>query len=519
MPPCGAVGLLLLSALVAAPQERYARPDPYESSIRTLREAARLPSGAARSPALLALIALEDPDLRPLFQSLVQHPDRPVMQADAIVGIASADPNGTIDAFTLRQITDKELRSEVLKTLIGRGLIKPAEINQILRWPDGLLPEDSLFLVATLEREGAPWQPADLDPVAETTVAELRALRAILLLEKGDAKSWESLRQDIALMPKEDRNALLAALAPAVRSYRLEQSIGPLLRLAADRDIDPNVRAAVVGSALDLDAKAGMDVLRQEVDEDRSQPNLLRYCLLALVVSEKPGVDPELFKIFEGSGSKELDALAAAGVCSKGGAGCADAFKRVIDLGFRPAAEWCIQRASELSDTDPDLSRAVMNHVLDLAAQARDPRETIVLLAVKAAEELILLDPDSLRERLLNSPVPVPIIEAISLAMVDAAKPMSSRSDRSDPRADARREAAATLATSVRSKLARRYDSMALVAMARAGRPLSAQDLEQLGAIASGGGRVDEGIQVQAAWLYLKAHGRHQEAIARISPE
>lgn len=524
MMPLVGVAVLVTALGLSAPQDRYAVPDPFESNVRTMREAVRLPPGGSRNPALLALIQLNDPELRPLFQSLVQRQDRPVMQADAIVGIASVDPRATLDPFILRQVSDVNLRSEIIKTLIGRGLLKPAEINQILHWPEELLPEDRLFLVATLQREGAPWEASELDALADTKVSELRALTALLLLEKGASKAWDEFRPVIAGMSAEERSTLLGSLAPAIRAYKLKAAAPALLRLASDREVDANVRAAVIGSALELDPALGVTALRQEVEQDRSPRNITRHALLLLVSSEREGIDPAVYEVFADSGSREIDALIAAARCAHGGPECAAAFTTVIDLGIRPAAEWCMLRAEELAATDPDLSRAVMRHVLALGEQAKDPREPILLLAVRAATNLVELDPDHLRTLLLASSTPAPISEAIALALIEATDGQFSArntgtAEEREARAAARRTALTSLVRSVQGKLPRRFDSMATVALARTGATLPPAEVEHLGTIGAGGGRVDLPIQIQASWLYLKALGRQRDALARLAPE
>lgn len=496
----GAVVLSLLGATGAAGQDRYSRPDPFDASVRVLGDAVRLPPSGARNPAMLALIELKDPELKPLFQGLVQQKDRPVMQADAIVGLGLLDSRGTIDPFILRQIDDDRFRSEVLKTLIGRDLLKAPEINQILAWPDRLLPEDRLFLVATLQRQDQPWQSSALEPIVESTQPELRALALLLLFEHDDASAWEKLRESMASMTPQDRSTLLEALAPAIRSYRLRKSVTPLLRLAADRDVDPNVRAAVVGSALELDPPQGLAALRDEVSRDPSATNHRRYALLLLVVSDRKEIDPATFSVFDGSTAPEIQAFVAAGRCAPGGPKCDDSFCRVIDLGIRPAAEWCLLQAASWEDRAARVK--VMNHVLDIASLMNDPREPLLILAVKAAKSLLAAAPEELLRRALDPTVPTSVLESIMLALVDSASPE-----------------AAALASQVRGKLQRRYESMALVAMARGGASLTKADLDQLGLIAAGGGRVDDPIQVQAAWLFVKQLGRQRDALARLSLE
>lgn len=496
--PHAAVLAVLVTALAAA-QDRYGRPDSFEASVRTLGEAVRLPPTGARNPSLIALIEMRDPELKPLFQTLLQRPDRPVMQADAIVGMGLIDPRGTVDPFILRQIPSDELRSEVLKSLIGRDLLKAPEINQILSWPDQLLPEDRLFLVATLQRQKEPWQPDALDAIAESQQPAFRALAALLLLEQNQPEAWERFRaSSLALMTPEARTELLEALAPAIRTYGLTRAVGPLLRVAADRDIDANVRAAVIGSALELDPESGVAALRDEVQQDRTPVNLLRYALLLLVVSDQPGIDRDAFAIFDDIDLPEVRAFAAAGRCADCGPGCGERYTRVINMGLRPAAEWCLQQAAACSD--PAITGEVMNFVLDLAAQARDPREPILILAVRAARELIRVAPDDLLRRITDPASPAPVVESIMLALIDAAS-----------------DDAAALASRARGKLPRRFDSMALVAIARSGQPLTKADIDQLGVIAAGGGRVDAPLQAQAAWLHLKALARQRDALARLA--
>jgi hypothetical protein len=69
----------------------------------------------------------------------------------------------------------------------------------------------------------------------------------------------------------------------------------------------------------------------------------------------------------------------------------------------------------------------------------------------------------------------------------------------------------------VRGKLSQRGDSMALVAIARTAPELNPSELRELGRIGGGGGRVDEPIQMQAAWLYLKHAKKLAEAMPRLT--
>ena len=81
------------------------------------------------------------------------------------------------------------------------------------------------------------------------------------------------------------------------------------------------------------------------------------------------------------------------------------------------------------------------------------------------------------------------------------------------------RAAAARLGRQVLGKSGRRCDSLALLAIARTDEPLSREELDQLGVAASGGGRLDPALQVQAAWLFLRRSGRLDQALAGVFAE
>lgn len=488
---------LQASLPTAAAQDRYAKPDPFDACVLSLQRAVKPPPGGGRTPALLSLIELRDPELRPLYQTLLQRQDQPVLQADAVLGLAMTDPKGSLDPIVLRQIKDKALRSEVIKTLIGRDLLKATEINQILLWKDEILPQDRLFLVATLQRlEGAKgWQSSALADMGDTKVAELLALRALLLLEQGETQPWDDFGKELMQMTPAQRDTILSLVTPAVRAYRLNAAAGPLLRIATDREVNPNVRAALIGSVLDLDPPAGLAALRDEVSRDRSRSNLVRYGLLLLVVSDKAEVaDFDAVTLPE---EPELMRLADAGKAAKSGERFAESLSKLVDIGLRPAAEWAIAKAAARGGAE---GTTVLNHVLDLSAGARDPRDGVLVLAVRAAQALIPLDPDGLKQRLLSAETPMPTRDAIMVALVDAGTPE-----------------AAAIASSVRETLSRRFGSMALITMAKAG-SFPEELLPQLAVVASGGGAVEDALQAQAAWLYLKSIRRQKDALARVSP-
>lgn len=58
---------------------------------------------------------------------------------------------------------------------------------------------------------------------------------------------------------------------------------------------------------------------------------------------------------------------------------------------------------------------------------------------------------------------------------------------------------------------------MALLALAKSNTPLTDAEITELGSIASGGGKVDDSSQIQAAWLYLKYAKRDKDAVTQLT--
>jgi hypothetical protein len=151
----------------------------------------------------------------------------------------------------------------------------------------------------------------------------------------------------------------------------------------------------------------------------------------------------------------------------------------------------------------PELAKKVLFHLLNRRAQAkgiRNEEQISTLLAVQqllrmpqAHEELLSITLQNLNNNL-------ELVETIMSVVADSSN-----------------EDAAKFARSIRTKLPRHGDSLALLALAKASTPLTAAEVQELGSIASGGGKVDESSQIQAAWLYLKYSKRENDAIAQLT--
>jgi hypothetical protein len=70
----------------------------------------------------------------------------------------------------------------------------------------------------------------------------------------------------------------------------------------------------------------------------------------------------------------------------------------------------------------------------------------------------------------------------------------------------------------VRGRMAQRGESMALVSIAKTADTLTPAEQLELARIGGGGGRVEEPIQMQAAWLYLRHAKRLSKALPQLTP-
>ena len=195
------------------------------------------------------------------------------------------------------------------------------------------------------------------------------------------------------------------------------------------------------------------------------------------------------------AGDPLIEAIAAAGRAIASGTDATPALLALLDLGH-PAAMRAAMRAA--ADLESPQSARVYGHVID-GMESADPRKRAVFAdaALTAAERLFDIDRKALLERLDRAPDDGLTQQTILLALLEVRSPEAGEAVRR-----------------LRRIGSGRADSLALLVIARQAEELSAEEVYQLGVIASGGGLVSDVLQVQAGWLYLKLTGRIEQALA-----
>jgi hypothetical protein len=216
-----------------------------------------------------------------------------------------------------------------------------------------------------------------------------------------------------------------------------------------------------------------------------------------ILLSTGPAAPDSAYEQLASVGAEELiTRMIAAGKTISGGGDPSDSLADLLDLGHMKTTAWAMDYLEKLP---PEQASRVYAHLIDRLAGATVPQSDAVALAVQAASKLYEIKPDMVLERLSAAEDDSLLQQALLLGLFETKSP-----------------AVGQAAAALRRIGSGRADSLALLLMAKHSQPLTPQDIEQLGTIAAGGGRVSEILQVQAAWLYFKHTGQIETALAAV---
>lgn len=440
-----------------------------------------------------------DPGTEALFRAMVRN-SHAGPRVYGVLGTALISKKG-IDPDLMATITARDERAAIIREANITGLLRASPVSVILaqgNFSDAAM----LSLVAELDRRNEEWDPT---PVRALAVSNdpVAAGFAALLLRDGSAKNpsdsaaWDAFRARLLALPPAERNGTMRALVEATMIFELKSAAPPLLELARTENFTTDTRIGAIGMALRIDTPNGVAAWQDHVAANRSQTALVRAGLQLLASSDR-GIPPTAFDAIR-NGNQVLDAMADTGAAISGGKDPVDALIKLLDAGHPLSAEWALIRASELP---PESSGLIWKHLL---TRMDDPdpanRPTNVLIS-GLARELMKSDPTAvgaLVERVKNDPN---LVVAAMTGVNDSCV-----------------AAGADIARARRGSLPRAGEGLAVLIIARAGAPLSDNDLDVLGRAAAGGGDLDALRTLQAAWFYARARNKTNELIARIAGE
>jgi hypothetical protein len=467
------------------------RVDAYEASIRTLRRAVTFRNDGSHHAMLVSLRNLHDPALKPLFHRLAAA-DHWSIQIDGILGLAELEPTPRIDPFLVARLKSADDRTLIIKYALNAELIDLAQLQEMLEWKD-LQPLPRALLLAASSMMGRTPDPEQVAPLTEESDDAIAGLAACILRQGGDAKALETFATRLEGLNERQRSDALFELFRAIEQFRLDQCADFVVSHLQRADLEPAVVEAGLIALLALKPDAGVPLWEEKLGPDAGQSKRVRYGLLLLNAAAK--VPPATFDRIR-NGDRLLDRMADAGRAIAAREDVSDPLYALLELGHAATSAWAMSHAAKLP---ADAAAPFYLRIVDHLQNAESDRASIANLMIDAASRLIELDPEAIIERMARLPDDGLVQEALLLGL------LNSRSPRG---ADA--------AARVKRLGAGRADSMALLLIARHAPTLAAQDLEQLGRIAAGGGRVDETLQAQAAWLYLRHSKKTEEALTTL---
>jgi hypothetical protein len=483
--PCGLVLLLGLSAT--------AQPTPddfFDASLRHLRRTVMAQRDGSHLPRLFALRQLRDPTLQPLFYQLAHHEEWQV-QVHAVLGLAEIHTPHRIDPWLVTQ-TDPRAHEHLIANAIDMHLIGIEEIRQLLDWEE-LQPVPRLLLMGEAMLVGEPVDRDTLTRLAGGANDRVSCLASILLTRLGDESALSICGDRLEILPARDRRRHLLWMLEAIRQYNVIGASAWVMRLLEQPGLEEEVVYRALFTILALDPQAGLPLWRARLGPNPSYRDQVRYGMILLAAGEE--IPPSAYASLR-SEEELVRRIAATGRALSSGEDPSAELIALLDLGHLRTATWAMDTLRDLPD---DQAIPVYEHLIDVAEGARIGRSERNARAVEATARLFEIAPDRVAERLRRAKDDSPEQEVLLLGLFDSRSP-----------------AAGEAASRVRRIGAGRADSLALLLIARHAESLPGDDLRQLGMIAAGGGRVSEGLQVQAAWLYLKLTNRIDQALGRV---
>ena len=501
--PFAAAWLASANAAIAAntslwqssPAAPYGPVDPIEGATRQIRDAVNYRPDGWHHVLLTSLRQLGDPALRPLFQSLVQAPHW-TLQLDGILGLAELS-DGSVETFLLEQIEDPRERAAGIRAAISLDRVGIDETTAMLQWK-GLAPEDRLTILSTRVRRGGDAPIEELRQLVEHENPDVSVVAALLLADRLD-EAWQLDRaiERLDRLGPEARSRTTLVFAQEAERLKSPEAAAILAKLAVDERSDRSARLGCLAALLAIDEVAGVDLWADLFARETTGSGRLRAALLLLASEIR--LQPETISMLDGQGAV-LGSLASAARAIHACEGQGEALRAVLEGGHRLSVAWAM---TALLDQPIEVAAPFYESIIrDLVSRQLDP--SMLAVAIEATTRLASLDPARL----------APLVEAAARDDEAILEAMLVGILGTDDRA-----AAARLGRQVLGKSGRRCDSLALLAIARTDEPLSREELDQLGVAASGGGRLDPALQVQAAWLFLRRSGRLDQALAGVFAE
>jgi hypothetical protein len=467
--------------------------DPTEAALRILRRAVSVQRDGSHLPLLFALRQLHDPDLRPLFEKLLPS-EQWQIQVHGALGLAETSDDKTLDIEVLKSLAP-QAQDAAIATGLDLDLLSAGQLPQILAWPE-LQPMARLVALAelvSLEQAAPADQLRDLCMDDDVRVA---SLAAALLAQSGDSSALTSLRARLDNFPRDRKLETDAWLLDAIRRYRLTACADWVKQILDTPPVQSELAHRAVFTLLTIAPQAGIEAWKRQLAESPAMHHRVRYALILLGCSAS--VPTSVYDQLQVQRDEELLArIVSVGKALATKSDPVQAIIYLLDAQHMKSTEWAMEHTPKLPD---EQAARIYAHLIDRLADEKSDGEAVAL-AVRASAKLMTLDPEGVFARLGRAPDDGVQQQAILLGMFETDLPRAAEAARTVKR----------LGTG-------RADSLALLLIAKYSPALEQSDIDLLGKIASGGGRISEVLQVQAAWLYLKHTKQLDKSMTALFP-
>lgn len=482
-------GLRLVLATILVLSAPSADDRALQAAVRHLRRAVVPRRDGSHLLLLASLRQMRDPTLRSFFYELSQQGNS-LLRIHAILGLAEIDESGHIDPWLISQLDSPQARYAAIVNALQLNLIETAQMEELLGWDD-LEAQPRAELLARLVAEGKAVDRAALKRLADNPSLDIAGTAAVTLVELGDSSVFDAYRGRVGAAPRAEQTRHLREMFAAAESYGFTSALDWIAETVNDPQTAPEVKTQGIATVLALDPQRGVVLWEAALGSQPSYATCVRYGLLLLEAG--PSVPAEAYDRLP-RGDPLIERMAAAGRAVSSGENVAAALNALIDLGHTNTTRWAMTVVEEI---DGDQAKLVYEHLIDRVEGDPQRRDERAQLAHIAAAKLFEIDQDAVIERLNAAEDDSLTQQAILMGLLES-----------------KSEAAGEAARGIKRIGFGRADSLALILVAKHTKEPTVEELYQLGVIASGGGRVSEFLQAQAAWLYLKHTGKIEQALA-----
>lgn len=465
--------------------QNYVKTDPFDASISALQRGLRAGPDKNHHAVLLTLRKLRDPNMKPLFQRLLDSSD-PALQIDGLLALAEIK-DGPIDPFLLKQFSPRD-RMIAIIAAIDLELLDARSIETILDFED-LQPVEKLNLMVHGRSLGIPFDRNILVGLQGTDDPVTRAVVAILLAEIGEPSQFEGVIAEYPGHEIAQRERIANAVSDLATQKAIASSVSLLELIWADNELSRGTRLLAIDAALTSETAAGKALWIKAGREARTSGDRMRLGVMGL----DHVVDLEDWGPFRDERAF-TKLIAASGEARNAGDDLAPTAVAMVTKKNAILIEGALSVAK---NAPPEQALEIRKAIIKLAIEKPEIRAIGMRVITEMAEE----HPSALDSVLtsLKDPSDPGLGEMGIMGLLNADAIEAMRTG-----------------WTFRDHPDRRVRTLSLLLKVRSGDPLDKDELEELGDLASGAGGVDSTIRAMAAWMWLDRTDNRERAVTRI---